>query len=947
MSRLRSETHTTVESPTTTTRRPSLWAGSLRRDHIRLEDLTQNRIQEEQPYMSSRSGPSTSSRHSFAWPFHGRNASEVPSTPRSSRLTFRNVAWQPRTFFRPHDDTASIDRSIVPDYVVNFIRGETPETLARKKEERKWGQRDVVVTPRRETHASHPLEFGGFYNSASDVTRGANTYSSWSRRSGLRRHVSGWRGGVIFNSMIAFFVLVVGIICLILAITETRLLAGESAVFVGGCLEAERVNIGIHVVINACGVAILAGANYVFQVLSSPTRSEVTVAHGNKRWLDIGIPSVRNFMHISGFRTAVAVVLLLSAVATQVIYNAVIFTSRNAVAYNVLFVTPSFFSGAPFASDAETNAAGLPAADIAALQDSSQLTTMSVAACVREFGGLFVADFDTVLLVAESSSSSSSSSLLRTGEPGTPLTAFLSPDSANDNERNLAEPPRLASPDGPPVLRCLARPAPPPTCSVNLSGSMLGVAVLLNLAAVISMAVVLARSTFEPLATLGDALRSFLRHPDPVTANDCLLAKADVRRGHLGPSRGARYFAPADHFWFQTPSAARWALLLFAWLAAAAPAAVGLALLLRDRVARAAADPAAWSLYDVLTRFGAAVPYATFPLRGTAAAPAAASFSPADTAQVALLAAAPQLLLAALYLVANAHLTAYFLSRESAQFALGARALRVSAAPAGAQCTSLYLTLPRPASWALVAWFGALGFVLSQAVFPGVAAVHAVSALPALPTTLPPAAPAAADDPLFPRPLRTVVAVAASTQGLLALLALLAALLLAVLALGCVRTPAASLASGEARGNPLALPGGSCSAVISARCHHHEIDQPAPAPVPGNNNTAATAAGPPARRPSRPVLPRRPTGADFRTLLYQQRRGDVPDIGEEEAGETAEAGAAAAGAAAPEAGDQDNRQLWLRPIAWGVVEEGSGMRPGRCGFSANGVGCVDVGRNYI
>ncbi|KAL7622765.1 hypothetical protein AAE478_006443 [Parahypoxylon ruwenzoriense] len=857
MGRLRSDTHTTtVESH----RRPSLWAGSLRRDHIRLEDLTSDRIQEDQQYMSSRrsgpSGPSSSSRHSFAWPFHGRHTSEAPSTPRSSRLTFRPIGWQPRTFFRPHDDTASIDRSIVPDYVVNFIRGETPETLARKKERRKWGQHDVVITPHRDTFASHPVELGNFFSSSSDLNRDLNTYSSWSRRSNLRRHITGWRGGVIFNSLISFLILVVGIICLILVIAKTRLLSGESAIYAGDCTRAEHINVGIHIVINVCGIAILSGANYVFQVLSSPTRSEVTVAHGNKRWLDIGVPSLRNFAYISKFRTTVAAILLLSAVANQVIYNAVIFTTRNAVNYDVLFITQSFSDHAPFINDAETNEGRLSSLDITNLQDAASqpgtLTNMTSTTCLREFGGLFESSFDTVLLVTDSVSTTSS--LIRTGEPGTQLTTFIS----NNNGE-------IVSPDGSRVQYCLARPSLSQTCSVNLSGSILGVAVLLNLATVISMAVILARSTFEPLATLGDAIRSFLRHPDPTTANECLLTKADVRKGHFGPSGGTRYFVPTDHFWFQAPSLARWVLTASSWLAIAAPTAVALAFLVRGNLAL---NPD--TMYDVLTRFGVATSHATFPLPGIS--------PPPETAQMALLAATPQLLLAVLYLTANAHLTTYFLSREFSLFALRARPLRVSSNPAGAQVTSLYLTLPRPASWALLTWFAGMGFALSQAVFPGVISVFPSSTSSSLSSSLSPPPPSPT-----PRPETIIIAPSFSTQALLALLALLTTLLLVILGLGCARTPAASLASGEVQGNPLALRSGSCSAVVSARCYHRDVI------APGRTRTRTRA----------------------------------------------------------QAQTDDDSSLWLRPVAWGVVEEGAGMRPGRCGFSANGVGCVDAGRNYV
>ncbi|KAI0099499.1 hypothetical protein F4814DRAFT_116919 [Daldinia grandis] len=816
MGRIRSDTHTSTRD---SNRRPSIWAGSLRRDHIRLDDLQSDMIQEDQPYTPSKSGPSNASRPSFAWPFHGRHGSEVPSTARSSHFTLRT--WgQPRSFFRPHEDTASIDRSIVPDYVVNFLRGETPETLAQKKKQKKWGAHGIEVTPRRGTFASHPIEFGNYISPSSDVGRDLDTSGNWSQQSNIRRHITGWRGGIIFNTLISFLILLVGIICLILVITKSKLISGESSIFSGDCTTAEHINVGIHIAINIFCVAILSGANYVFQVLSSPTRRELTTAHGNRNWLDIGIPSLRNFTHISGFRASIAIIALLSAVVTQVIYNAVIFTTQNVINYDVLFVTQSFLDHAPFSNDTKFNEGGLSSIDITRLQDASSqngLTDLDPTTCLHEFSDVFQPSFDTVLLITDSTSTTSS--LIHTSKSGTPLTTFTS----NNND--------ILAPDGSLVQHCLARPSAPQSCSVNLSGSILGVAVLLNLASVISMAIILARSTFDPLVTLGDSIRSFLRNPDPTTANMCLLTKAEVKQGRWGSSE-AQFFVPANHFWAQTPSLPRWMLTAFAWLVIGAPTAIAVAFL----VPKVIENP--------FTPFGVAVPHLTYLLP-----------SPVQAAQMALFAALPQLFLAMLYFVTNSHLTTYFLSHELSLFALGPRPLRVSSNPAGGQNTSFYLTLPRPVSWALIGWFAAMGFALSQAMFPGVIILSSRRS---------------------PNPLPSkIVAISFSTQALIALLSLLLILILAIVGLGLKRAPTASFASGEATGNPMVLGGGSCSAVISAKCHNHDIVAPG-----------------------------------------QTMQGD-------------------------------DRHLWLRPIAWGVVEEGAGMRPGRCGFSASGTGCVDAGRNYV
>ncbi|KAI0471350.1 hypothetical protein F4859DRAFT_515565 [Xylaria cf. heliscus] len=642
-------------------------------------DLTLDSIQEATEYTNSRSGLASRSTRSTLWPFHHRNASEAPSSARSSRLgRFRSGTWNSRSILPSIDDTASIDQSLVPDYVINFMRGETPESLARKKEARQWGERNVIITPHRNTISSHLVELG---NHLSSVT-GPSGNSS--QQSDLRRHFTGWRGGIVYDTLLTFLILVVGIISLILVVTKTKVFSGQLAIFTGDCGTANRIDIGVHVVINVFTVVLLAGANYVFQILTSPTRREITVAHDQKQWLDIGVSSLRNFLHVSGFRAIMAAATLLIAIAIQVIYNAVIFFTQGA-----------------------------------------------------------------------------------------------------QNQ-----------------------------CAVSVNGSMLAIVSLLNIVLVITMAVILTRSSFNPIATLGDAIRSFLRIPDHTTTNSSLMTMADLQQGRWG-DEVTKQCVPRSHYWLEAPSLTRWVLTILSWLLVSGPTAAAIALMGR-------ASPE-----GISTPFGTATPDTTynFPI-------------PVDTSQLALIAALPQLLLAVLYLSTNALLTAYFQSHELSLFALGPRPLRVSSNPAGTQMASLYLSLPRPVSWFLLATFAALGFVLSQAVFPLVLASSSTATA-------------------------TTLHVAFNTQALLVLIVLLAVVLFAVLALGLRRTPAAALA-GDARGNPLAISGGSCSALISARCH------------------AARNEG----------------------------------------------------------------EFWLGPVAWGVVEEATDERPGRCAFTGNAVGVLDTEREY-
>lgn len=585
------------------------------------------------------------SRSRVNWPFHHRNGSEAPSTAYTAShfSHFRRATAQTKSWFKDAGDSASVlSKSLVPDYVVHYMRGETPESLARKREQMGWGEKNIVLTPQRERFRSQQAFFEDPFGSRAHLA--GDYFGQPQRQEGLGRFMIGWRGGVAINAVLALITLLVAVICFAVASAKSKVFGAEVTVLSGSCSTVSTHNIGLHALINVLSVTLLAGGNYVFQLISSPTRDELTEAHDRKRWLDIGIPSIRNLPHISGFRTALAAIVVLAVVATQVIYNAVIFTKQTA-------------------------------------ED---------------------------------------------------------------------------------------------TCDLNVSGMLFGIVALLNLITFCSIVIVVSWSNFKPLATLGDFISSYLRVPDATTKDNCLLTKADVKTGSWGFSE-ARYFRPSAHLWLMTPSALRWLLMVFAWVSLAAPTAAALGLFLP-------ADAA-----GISTSFGTSTSNTTFPLP-----------TPITKPQMALLACLPQLLLAILYMVTNAHLTTYYLSHELSLFAMGPRPLRVSCDARGVQVTSLYMTLPRPISWILLALFAAMGFVLSQAVYPDVARGTSFAVT--------------ADQ-------EQILAVGFSTQALVALLALLGALMMLVLGLGFRSAPGSALVNGQEKGNPLALRGGSCSAALSAKCH--------------------------------------------------------------------------------------------------------------------------------
>lgn len=448
-----------------------------------------------------------------------------------------------------------------------------------------------------------------------------------------------------------------------------------------------------------------------------------------------------------------------------------IFVSQTAPELKAAIVSESFLEGAGFSTSPSNNAGDLVHHDLRALQQQAaggELIRLDAPACINTFSGAFETGYSAVLLISNLDSPTS---------PLVQTSGVVSAVTIADLTSNHSS-----------IQYCLAQRGPAATCEVCLNTLLLGIVALLNSILLVATASVLfKRSSFRPLATLGDAISSFLEEPDPTTQGACLLSKADVRQGRWHPT-GAKYWIPRDHYWLRSVSGPRWLVTGSIWTACVGLAAAGLGVAIAN-------DPVAG-----LSPFGVSSPHALIRLPQSVLAQAAA-----------MVASLPQGLLAVLYLAVDAHLTTYFLSHESSRFATAPpRPLRVSADPVGLQTTSVYLTLPPAVSWFLAVLFAGMAFLLSQSLF--VVSVQLID-VPVSPGSIP------TDDEGLSGSPNQIVALGLSGVALLVLLASLLVLAVAVLGVGLRRSPSAQPPGGEPVGNPMALAGGSCSAVISARCH--------------------------------------------------------------------------------------------------------------------------------
>ena len=82
-----------------------------------------------------------------------------------------------------------------------------------------------------------------------------------------------------------------------------------------------------------------------------------------------------------------------------------------------------------------------------------------------------------------------------------------------------------------PIEYCLAKTFPP-RCKVQISTTILSTVIACNIVKIICLALTAISRNFEPLVTVGDAISSFLKHPEPLTSRLGPLSIIQVRKRH-------------------------------------------------------------------------------------------------------------------------------------------------------------------------------------------------------------------------------------------------------------------------------------------------------------------------------------------------------------------------------------------------------------------------------
>lgn len=379
----------------------------------------------------------------------------------------------------------------------------------------------------------------------------------------------GWRGTVLWGVIASSVVLITNISILAWAEGLHQTINGDTILYNGDCSRTRAIGSVWHVLINILSTLLLAASNGCIQVLSSLCRTEIDCAHGIT-WVHIGLFSKRNWKFVTGrSRKTLILLLVLSSVPLHLLYNTVVYTDIGNYDYISVVVGGEFFDGPLYNNTQEivaynannlTNDETIPLMQRLARNNSLQFLTSQQCISafsqevVSKYGGVVLATSSTVasgILDADIQTLDFESEEDNEGADswGKPYIHWIcSGDSENDpncdpawQQRNESwtvgtrgDPAAPANTGSEQTLNtvdhCLAKEGQE-HCSVLFNRNLMISVIVCNIIKLSCLVATLLLSNFNPLVTVGDAISSFLAHPDPNTRGLGPVSCVDVRSG--------------------------------------------------------------------------------------------------------------------------------------------------------------------------------------------------------------------------------------------------------------------------------------------------------------------------------------------------------------------------------------------------------------------------------
>ncbi|KAL4799209.1 hypothetical protein BDV19DRAFT_385460 [Aspergillus venezuelensis] len=372
-----------------------------------------------------------------------------------------------------------------------------------------------------------------------------------------KRKFGGWQATLYLGSITSFTVLILNLTMVLWAyLRHTEPGRSKNVLYEGDCDRTKELSSGIHFLINALSTFLLSASNFAMQCLSAPTRKDVDRAHARKKWLDIGVPSIRNLWRIPRSRLVAWLCLVWTSVSLHLFYNSTVYSTISANSYDIFVSDYSHLMSATpddvkIIYDVSSNYAYTMESASDLVEQSKILELLDPKDCISAYATIFQAKYANVALI--------SPDFNNTGNITAPVALLGTSAVPSGGGSEEANPYYWICKDGRPrnkveqhkkvcsqnvsevreqeewyvkgfkVDYCLAQ-RTPEKCTLEYSLPLAIVVIGANFVktGLIVAAAVMLRGKENPLLTIGDAIASFLRVRDEESRGRGLLSREDV-----------------------------------------------------------------------------------------------------------------------------------------------------------------------------------------------------------------------------------------------------------------------------------------------------------------------------------------------------------------------------------------------------------------------------------
>ncbi|KAH6869549.1 hypothetical protein B0T10DRAFT_523593 [Thelonectria olida] len=539
---------------------------------------------------------------------------------------------------------------------------------------------------------------------------------------------SGWKSGLLFGVSSCLLVFAINLGVTIWSTTLPEGGADENHIRrilkEGSCSEIRKYNVALHLAINVFSSILLAASNYCMQCLSAPTRADIGKAHFRGKWMDIGIPSLRNLVDVPRKRAVLWGLLVLSSVPLHLFVNE---TDSADSTFSHTFNEANRTSKFQYYHDRQYYYKNhmyfyyehFP--DLKDLWNSArddELQNLTTTECISKYATAFQTSRGHVLLVGEPGSDPDWQGIPLLEDAVSFYVEWTGSDAydwicqGNGIEgtcRSTLPTIKKQADDWRPfdtrIKYCLSK-LVTEHCRLNFSPPLVAIVLVSNALKAAILLYTALRPPDEPLFVLGDAIESYLTSPDAFSSDSCLVSTDDLRNGIKKDWTGPREWFRVKRRWATAVTKRRWLLSMLLYLAALG---VSLFFLIRGIVGLDGPKDfkTLWNL-----GFGAVTEVALIKEDSQSF-----RFNDAKIILNILLANIPQFLFSILYFQYNALFTGMLAAKEWSDFGYKRKPLRVSSDPKGDQRSRYFLQLPYRWSIPLLFMSILIHWMLSQSIF--------------------------------------------------------------------------------------------------------------------------------------------------------------------------------------------------------------------------------------